>query len=446
MHALHRHDTIYARATAPGRSGVAVIRISGPQACHALEHFGFKKSLKPRYAHLHRFTCNGEMIDEGLILYFPAPHSFTGEDVLEFQHHGGSAIIKRMLEELSSLPDFRHAEAGEFAQRAFLNGKMDLTAAEGLADLIDAETELQRRQAAILMQGHAADFYHDLRDRMLEPLALLEAYIDFPEEDIPESVQKEVNDKIIALQKDIETQLNRAFVGEKIREGFTVVLLGAPNAGKSSLMNALAKRDIAIVSHQPGTTRDALEVSLDLNGLPVTLVDTAGLREQAGDIEQEGIKRARKHAEAADLKLVLFDQTQPADEDSAALLDDTAQIIFTKIDLEEQHPSLSALANSSAALSLSTSNGDGVEQLIQHLHETLSQKIPHNHHAFVVRERHRVNLHTAFEELSFYLDETELEIQCERLRRAAVAIGTITGHIDVEDLLDAIFSRFCIGK
>ena len=298
-------DTIFAQATPIGRSGVAVIRLSGSAAKQALAHFNFHQSPQARYAHYHSFRVGDDLIDQGLILFFPHPHSFTGEDVIEFQLHGGVAILRRMLAELATLPGFRLAEPGEFAQRAFLHGKFDLTAAEGLADLIDAETELQRQQATHHLQGKAATFYDELREKILTPLAYLEAYIDFPEEEIPEQAMQQLHQQIGALQASILDQLDDEKSGERIREGFTIILLGEPNAGKSTLLNAIAKRDIAIVSDIAGTTRDTIEAHIELAGVPVTLIDTAGLREVADRIESEGIKRALKKSHRRQKILVI---------------------------------------------------------------------------------------------------------------------------------------------
>lgn len=439
-------DTIFATATAPGRSGVAVIRISGPAALAAPPHFGFSAAPAPRHAHFHRFACGGEPIDHGLILYFPAPHSFSGEDIVEFHLHGGMAILRRVLEDLAALPAFRLAEPGEFARRAFLNGKMDLTAAEGLADLIDAETEAQRRQAVRLMSGQAAQFYEGLRQRILEPLALLEAYIDFPEEDIPESVRREVNGRIGNLCRDIGRHLQQDRGGEKIRTGFSVVLLGAPNAGKSTLLNTLAQRDIAIVSHQAGTTRDLIEVHLDLHGLPVILVDTAGLRQSDEPVEMEGIRRAQERAGSADLKLVLIDATAEPDAESLTQIDNRTIILNTKCDKAAPQSILTDGFNPLANIDISSQSGLGIDVLISTLHRTLSDQVPDNQNAYIVRARHRLHLQNACDQLHRYGEETVLELQCERLRLAATELGVITGRIEVEDLLDVIFSRFCIGK
>lgn len=302
------NGTIFAPATASGKAGVAVIRVSGPQALEAVKKMTAIKTPVPRkamFSEIH--TPDGTAVDNGLVLYFPCPNSFTGEDVVEFQTHGGRAIISAVLSGLAQINGFRPAGRGEFTRRAVENGKMDLTAAEGLADLVDAETEQQRKQALRQMGGALAKIYEDWHDRLLHVLAWMEAYIDFPEEEIPENVSADVRGKIAGLMSEIQVHLNDGRRGEKLRDGFQIAIIGAPNAGKSSLMNRLAQRDVAIVSSTAGTTRDIIEVRLDINGYPVIVADTAGLRDTDEEIEAEGVRRAKARAEEADLVLWLSD-------------------------------------------------------------------------------------------------------------------------------------------
>ncbi len=439
-------DTIYALASGGGRSGVAVIRISGEYALQALPHFAFHKSPKARYAHFHNFVLEGEFIDQGLILFFPGPNSFTGEDIVEFQLHGSSAVVKKILHELAKIPHFRPARAGEFAKRAFLNGKIDLTAAEGIADLIEAETEMQRRQAAQIMQGNAARFYEGLRQSILEPLSLLEAYIDFPEEDIPEAVLAEIGNNISQLYHKIDDYLRQDRYGEKIRNGFSVVLVGAPNAGKSSLLNLLAKRDAAIVSSKAGTTRDLIEVHMDINGIPVILTDTAGLCVSDDEIEMEGVRRAKNKAAEADILLALFDSSKAADAETIALIDSRTIVLNTKIDLGVKKGAINTPSNPLAYIDISAVTALGVDRLLETITAYLQQAVQKNQNAYIVRERHRIHLQAALVQLALYQQEQALELQAERLRLAARELAIITGKIDVEDLLDNIFSKFCIGK
>jgi tRNA modification GTPase len=450
-------ETIFALATPQGRSGVAVIRISGKHAAQAVAHFGYRGNPEPRRAIYHSFTLPSSensheriTLDHGLLIYFPAPHSFTGEDCVEFQLHGSLAVIRKTLAELATLPSFRMAEAGEFARRAFINGKLDLTAAEGLVDLIEAETEWQRVQASRLAQGEAAIFYNRLRNDMMQGLALLEACIDFPDEEIPESLRQEVSEQIRILQTTITQQLAMARGAERIRDGFTVVILGAPNAGKSTLLNALAQREVAIVSERAGTTRDILEVHLDLRGMPVVLLDTAGLRETSDSIEAEGIARALRRAENASLKLVLFDSFVMPDVASREQIDSQTIVVWTKADAEglkkPQNAPFPFHELPWKMVSVSAKDSESVSRLIGVIEEFLSQHQPSQEAAFVTRQRHRALLEEAAECLEAFFGETDLVLQCECLRRASVAVGKITGKIQVDELLGVIFSSFCIGK
>lgn len=454
-------DTIFAQATPPGRSGVAVIRISGAEARKALSHFSIEKHPTPRQALFRSFRLGNDVIDRGLVLFFPGPNSFTGEDVIEFQLHGGVAILRRILSELGTLSGFRLAEPGEFARRAFLNEKLDLTAAEGLADLIDAETEMQRQQAMKMMEGRAAHFVEELRENIIRCQALLEAYIDFPDEDIPESTQRELDETVQLMVDRISRQLDDNHYGERLRDGFTVILVGPPNAGKSSLLNALAKRDVAIVSEVAGTTRDMLEVHLDIRGYPVTLIDTAGLRESSDKIESEGVRRALERAANADITLYCHDASLPFTADQLMGFKASKHpllLLRTKSDEkgnQEQERLTKTLPGDGkdgkimdGELQVSSKTGYGITDLIDQIGTLLADQTPSGSITVITRERHRIHLVEVVHQLSTFLQSPHMpiEIRSEYLRLAGVECGRITGRIDVEDILDVIFSSFCIGK
>lgn len=446
--------TIYALASAPGRAGVSVFRISGPAGLAALRFLGVEAALEPRVATLVKLTSPATssriiglsdyriLIDTALALYFPAPHSFTGEDVVELHTHGSRAVTKLLLEALADCPGLRMAEAGEFARRAFMNDKFDLAQAEGLADLIDAETASQHAQAMRQMGGSTSARVEALRMGVLEPLALMEAYIDFPDEDIPQSVLSEATQRVQALQSEIAALLDDGGIGEKIRDGLEVVILGPPNAGKSSLLNALAKRDAAIVSPEAGTTRDLIEVQMDIAGYAVTLVDTAGIRESAQLIEAEGIRRALARAQHADVTLRLCDAANVLSgvEKLAKEANGNTLIIITKTDVSP----LPALPFK--VLGISTITGDGIPELMAALKGMVATRMNAVASPLITRARHREALIEAASCFANFRADAPLELTCEELRLAAVAIGKITGKIWVDDVLDLVFSRFCIGK
>jgi tRNA modification GTPase len=430
--------TIYALATSPGKSGVAIIRISGPAALTCLSSLGCEVP-KPRVATRLTLKDGKTLLDEAIGLYFKAPHSFTGEDVIELHTHGSRAIVKAVLEALSKNPALRIADAGEFSKRAFLNGKLDLAQAEGLADLIDAETSAQHTQAIRQFAGQNSMLFEELRQSVLQPLALLEAYIDFPDEEIPPSVLGDINTRITSLRVNLSTMLNDGRIGEKIRDGIEIVILGAPNAGKSSLLNALAHRDVAIVSEIAGTTRDMIEVHLDINGYPVTLIDTAGLRNTHDSIEKEGVLRAKNRAKTAELKLLLIDSVTKSESynDFIDNNDKNTLVIYTKNDLAKAPKN---------GLSISTQTGEGIPELIEAIKNKILNEMGEAPSPLITRTRHREALQKARDALDRFSLNTPLELQCEELRIAAQAIGKITGKIDVEDVLDVVFSTFCIGK
>lgn len=435
----NRSDTIYAFATAAGTAGVAVLRISGADALSVARIFG-APALTPRLATLARVThpATLEMIDHALWLYFEAPHSFTGEHVVEIHLHGSRAVRDAMLAALSEISGLRMAEAGEFARRAYANGKMDLTALEGLSDLLAAETSAQLTQATRQMRGSHATIFNTMRADVLRNLALLEAYIDFPDEEIPEEVLGAVANAVTALRGNIGTLLSKPPIGERIREGIDIVLTGAPNAGKSSLLNALAGRDIAIVHESAGTTRDMVEVQLQLGGYPVTLVDTAGLRDAEHAVEAEGIKRAIKRAEQAECVVAIHDITNP--ESINIKNDDRVIHVFTKADL------LPPNMRPQHSLMISTKTGENMEVFIRTLTERVGTLMAHHESPVITRARHRRHLETAHQALSRFDLDSPLEIACEELRHCAAHIGNITGKIAVDDVFDVIFKEFCIGK
>lgn len=435
-------DTIFAFATAPGKAGVAIVRISGSKVMEIAQLLG-APALTPRTAHLGivRDPANGEMVDQALWLSFPAPHSFTGEDVLEIQLHGGLAIRTRIIAILGAISGARMAEPGEYARRAYLAGKMDLTEVEGLADLIEAETGQQLRQATRQMRGDHKAHFEGLRQLALEALALLEAYIDFPDEEIPESVIHAVTERVGTLRSSISVMLSDNGIGERIRSGIEIVLVGAPNAGKSSLLNALAGRDIAIVHESAGTTRDMVEVALEIDGYPVTLVDTAGLREAHHAVEQEGIRRAKARAEQADLVVHLIDISDTESiSHNQVKIDENTFIIFTKRDLA---PSAKIPP---AALSISTMTGEGIDAFLAVLKERVAHLMGAHTPPMITRARHRGHLEKAGSALARFNIDDPLELSCEELRHSAAHIGNITGKIAVDDVLDVIFKQFCIGK
>ncbi|UEM03584.1 tRNA uridine-5-carboxymethylaminomethyl(34) synthesis GTPase MnmE [Skermanella rosea] len=439
--------TIFAPATAPGRGGVAIVRVSGPRAGDALTILTGRRLPAPRTAAVARLADprSGEFLDHGLVLWFPAPRSFTGEDVAEFHVHGGRAVVAGLIDALSALEGFRIAEPGEFSRRGFENGKFDLTAAEAIADLVDAETSAQRRQALRQMEGELGRLYEDWRHRLTHALAHLEADIDFPDEDLPEGVSDQVRPVLESLIAGLRTHLDDKRRGERLRDGIHIAILGAPNAGKSSLLNALARREAAIVSERAGTTRDVVEVHLDLGGYPVVLADTAGLREAADEIESEGIRRALARAAQADLKLAVFDATSLPDLDpqTLAVVDEDALVVLNKCD-RVAPPEMTVEGR--VALAVSAVTGDGLAKLLEKLTAEVARRFEAPGVPALTRARHRSALEECVRSLERALSAPLPELAAEDVRIAIRALGRITGRVDVEDLLDVIFRDFCIGK
>jgi tRNA modification GTPase len=439
-------DTIFALSTARGRSAIAVIRVSGPRARAGLASLAPRCMPQPRVAKLAKLAdpATGEAIDDALALWFPAPRSETGEDVVELQVHGGRAVIAGVLEALASVPGLRPAEPGEFTKRAFLNGKIDLTAAEGLLDLIDAETAAQRRQALRQMEGGLAVLYEDWRSRLVRALAHLEAEIDFGEEDLPRNIGDAALTGLTQLRGEIAAHLDDRRRGEVLREGLSVAILGAPNVGKSSLMNALTRRETAIVSSIAGTTRDIVEARLDLAGYPILLADTAGLREVAdGDpIEREGVRRALARAEQADLRVLLVPAGAEPDSATAALVGPDAILVASKADLVEPN----AARVPAGVIAISAVTGFGLDALRHRLLAEAEARMNAAGSPAITRARHRAALSECIASLARAGGAPTLELTAEDVRLAARALGRITGRVGVEDLLDVIFREFCIGK
>ena len=442
--------TIFALSSAQGRAGVAVIRVSGPNAGGAVDLMAAPRP-KPRFAAFRklRHPITQEIIDEALVLFFAAPRTETGEDMAEFQVHGGRAVVGAMLSALAEVPGCRLAEAGEFARRSFENGKIDLTAAEGLADLVDAETEGQRRQALRQAGGALARLYDGWRLQIVSALALVEAGLDFSDEpDVGRDAIRDAGGVVRGLLSDIHDHLADGRRGEILRDGYQVVLAGPPNSGKSSLLNALARRDAAIVSPEAGTTRDVIEVRLDLEGLPVVVADTAGLHEATGSIEREGIRRTRERAAKADLVLWLVDGgsacavpslTEPPHEFAPPGVD--VLRLFTKADLANPRPLGTDLV-------VSALTGEGIGVLASAIADCAKARIGMTEDPVLTTVRHRKQIETCRDALQSFMvgSLAEPELRAEDLRRAASALGRITGRVDIEDILDQIFGRFCIGK
>jgi tRNA modification GTPase len=434
--------TIFALASGAGRAAVAVLRLSGPGTAAAVAALAGALPA-PRHASLRRLRHpqTAELLDRALVLWFPGPASYTGEDSAELQLHGGPAVIAGVAEALVAA-GARPAEPGEFTRHAFLNGRLDLTAAEGIADLIAAETAAQRRQALRQAEGALATLYGGWTARLTALLARQEAFIEFEDEDLPAGLDDAVATAAAALRTEIEAHLADAHRGERLREGLLVAILGAPNAGKSSLLNALAGREAAIVSARAGTTRDVVEVRLDLAGVPVTLADTAGLREAADEIEVEGIRRARRRAEEADLVLAVFAADQAPDAETLAWVTPGVLVLANKTDLAPVPASIGGVA----PIPVSARTGDGLAALRARLAEEAVARAGLAAEAPLTRPRHRAALTEAAGWLA-ELDTAPLpELRAEALRAALRAIGRITGRVGVEAVLDAVFGEFCIGK
>src|SRR6056300_1738703 len=442
--------TIYALSSGPGVSGIAVIRISGQETSKAIELLTGKPVPNPRMATLRKINKinTSELIDEGIILWFPGPESYTGEDMAEIQVHGSKAVVDALHSTISNIENCRLAEPGEFTKLAFQNGKINLLKAESIADLISSETEIQRQQAIKTMNGKSADQFNFLREKLLKILSHVEAKIDFPDEDLPNDILKEIKKSSDEVILSIKKILNDQKVGERIREGFKIAIIGPTNAGKSSLLNHLSKRDVAIVSEIAGTTRDVIETHLNIDGYPVVVSDTAGIRDSKDEIEKKGIKLALDKAENADLKLIIVD-AKSIDFKGVLrkLMDENAILVVNKSDLLKKDIS-SEIKNFEHVL-ISVKNNLNIENLILKIKDKLKNKFITNEDILITRERHRQHLEQSLNYLKNFEEKNEAEDfdkAAEDLRLATRHLGMIVGKVDVEEILGSIFNDFCIGK
>ena len=442
--------TIYALSSGPGISGLAVIRVSGPETKRIIENLTNSPPPKPRYATLKKFSKinTNELIDEGILLWFPGPQSYTGEDMAEFHVHGSRAVIEAIHAAISKIGDCRLAEPGEFTKIAFQNGKINLLKAESISDLISAETEMQRQQAIKIMSGKSSEKFNDLRNRLLKILSNVEAKIDFPEEDLPDEIIKNIKIESKKIKEEIQKILSDNKVGELIREGFKIAIVGPANAGKSSLLNFLSNRDVAIVSEIAGTTRDVIEVHLNLDGYPVIISDTAGIRDSKDEIERKGVKLALKKAENSDLNIILI---EPKSADFTGFLNDLVNekglIVVNKSDLGIEK--IDQEIKKYKPIYLSVKEEKNLDVLIKAIKEKLKKKFIKSDDILITRERHRQNLEQCVFHLNNFEQKNSLEEfdkASEDLRLATRHLGVIVGKVDVEEILGSIFNDFCIGK
>ena len=439
---------IYALSSGRGPSGISIIRLSGKDTLKIAQLISKEKNIKSREVNLLKFydPSTNNLIDEGLLLFFQSPNSYTGDDLAEFHIHGSNAVITLFLDVLSKQANCRMAEPGEFTKIAFQNNKIDLLEAESIGDLIHSETELQRQQALRFIQGNASNYYNSLRDKLIKSLAYIEAKIDFAEDDIPDTVLKDVHTAIEEIYKEIKKTLEDQRVGEKIREGFKVSIIGEVNAGKSSLLNLLSKRDVAIVSDEKGTTRDIIEVYLNLDGYPVILADTAGIRESENNIEKKGIELAINRSKESDLNLIIIDNSSmQVDKKILDLINQDSIVVLNKSDLSSDNSG----EYKNNGILISVKNNKNIDKLIDLIKDKLSKKIIDTKNILVSRERHRNKLNLCLLELEKFLEKKqsrEIELAAEDLRMATRHLGAIIGKVDVEEILGSIFKDFCIGK
>ena len=439
---------IYALSSGRGPSGIAIIRLSGKDTLKICQVITKENIIKNKEVNLFKFydPSTNNLIDEGLLLFFQSPNSYTGDDLAEFHIHGSNAVITLFLDVLSKQANCRMAEPGEFTKIAFQNNKIDLLEAESIGDLIHSETELQRQQALRFIQGNASNYYNSLRDKLIKSLAYIEAKIDFAEDDIPDTVLKDVHTAIEEIYKEIKKTLEDQRVGEKIREGFKVSIIGEVNAGKSSLLNLLSKRDVAIVSDEKGTTRDIIEVYLNLDGYPVILADTAGIRESENNIEKKGIELAINRSKESDLNLIIIDNSSmQVDKKILDLINQDSIVVLNKSDLSSDNSG----EYKNNGILISVKNNKNIDKLIDLIKDKLSKKIIDTKNILVSRERHRNKLNLCLLELEKFLEKKqskEIELAAEDLRMATRHLGAIIGKVDVEEILGSIFKDFCIGK
>ncbi len=442
--------TIYALSSGPGVSGVAIIRISGPETSEVIKLLTTRDLPKPRMATLRKINNinTSELIDEGIILWFPGPESYTGEDMAEIHVHGGKAVVLALQKEIAKIKNCRLAEPGEFTKLAFQNGKINLLKAESIADLISAETEIQRLQAIKIMEGNSSAKFNELREKLLKVLSFMEAKIDFPEEDLPEENLKKIKNDCSEVLNKINKILNDQKIGEMIREGFKIAIIGPTNAGKSSLINNLSNREVAIVSEIAGTTRDVVEIHLNIDGYPVIMSDTAGIRDSKDEIEKKGIRLSLKKAENADLKLVVVDAKNV---DLSCYLNDllknNAILVVNKSDLLNEK--LDAEISKLNPVLISLKNNTNIDMLILRIKNSLKNKFISEEDILITRERHRQHLLQCVDYLEEFLlknEKKDFDKAAEDLRLATRHLGMIVGKVDVEEILGSIFNDFCIGK
>ena len=442
--------TIFALSSGPGIAGVSIVRVSGSETQKVIQLLTNKKLPSPRVATLRKFNkiSTSELIDEGILLWFPGPESYTGEDMAEIQVHGSKAVIDALYTSILSIENCRLAEPGEFTKLAFQNGKINLLKAESIADLISSETEIQRQQAIKIMNGKSADQFNFLREKLLKILSHVEAKIDFPDEDLPNDILKEIKKNLDEVLINIKKILDDQKVGERIREGFKIAILGPTNAGKSSLLNHLSNRDVAIVSEIAGTTRDVIETHLNIDGYPVIVSDTAGIRESKNEIEKKGIKLSLNRAEEADLKLVVIDAKKLDFTDILkGLLEENAILVINKSDLLEGdiNPEIKKINH----VLISIKENLNIDELILKIKNNFKNKFITSDDIFITRERHRQHLKQCLDHLENFNKKNESEDfdkAAEDLRLATRHLGMIVGKVDVEEILGSIFNDFCIGK
>jgi len=440
---------IYALSSGRGPSGIAILRLSGKDTLKLCKKITKLENIQANEVNFCKFydPKNDNIIDpESILLWFPKPNSYTGDDLAEFHVHGSNAVINSFLKVLSEQEDCRLAEPGEFTKLAFQNDKMDLVKAESIGDLIHSETELQRQQAIQLVQGNASNYYNELREKLIKSLGYVEAKIDFAEDDLPEKVLQEVHKSIKDIYGNIKKILEDNKIGEKIRDGFRVSIVGEVNAGKSSLLNLLSKREVAIVSEEEGTTRDVIETYLNIEGYPVILADTAGIREAKNEIEKKGISLALGKSKEADLNIVMIDNSSSKINDKVKkLINNDSIVLLNKSDIKnkENHKF------DADTILVSVKDNRNIDQLIKKLKEKLSKKFISSSNVLITRERHRVKLNECLKEIDKFLKKDQnkdIELAAEDLRMATRHLGSIVGKVDVEEILGSIFKDFCIGK
>ena len=440
---------IYALSSGRGPSGIAIVRISGKDTLKVCKNLTKLKNIESNKVNYCKFydPKNNNIIDpEALLLWFPAPNSYTGDDLAELQVHGSNAVINSLLRALSEQSNCRLAEPGEFTKIAFQNDKIDLLKAESIGDLIHAETDLQRQQAVKLVQGNASSYYNELREKLIKSLSYIEAKIDFAEDDLPEKVLKEVHKSIKDIHQDIQKILKDNKIGEKIRDGFRVSIIGEVNAGKSSLLNLLSKREVAIVSEEEGTTRDVIETFLNIDGFPVILADTAGIREAKNEVEKKGISLALGKSREADLNIIMIDNTSKGVNNKIKdLINKDSIVLLNKSDIKDnQNHKFDA-----DTILVSVKDNKNIDVLIKKLKDKLSKKFTSKNSTLITRERHRVKLNDCLKEIDKFMKKDQnkdIELAAEDLRMATRHLGSIVGKVDVEEILGSIFKDFCIGK